>query len=407
MSLLKSSLSSVNSIQRTAGLSGLLSSIVYPKAKTTPGLEVNPTTSMKISGFFCGVKNITDAIAMLPFRVYQKEGKSKELQDSHNIDEIIYSAPNRKMVAFQFWKAMATAIIIKGNAYAQIIRDGAGRVRELNFIHPEDVQVYEYEGELYYKVKGQRSMLFDYEIFHVPGFSWNGITGIGVIKYAADNLGLSLAADEFGTESFANKGVTYGAVETDKSLNDIGKRNIRSLVAGDLQADTLHRVAVLDEGMKYKPIGITPQEAQFIESKAQGVEDIARWLNIPLHKLHAKGEGGYNFLVQMDIEYMKSTIMPLVVPILQEIMKKLMDPQERSLGYYVHADYNYLLKADPKSRAQYYKDLVMVKAMSPNEVRELEEMNPYEGGDEYLQMVNMITDEQYKKKLENESNTAQ
>ena len=306
------------------------------------------------------------------------------------------------MTAFNFWKTIAVCQLVKGNGYAKIIRNGAGDVVELQLLHPEDVTVYMLDNQLWYQVTGDPKMYFSDEIFHVPGFSWDGISGVGVIKFAADNMAISLSADQYGSDAFGDRGVTYGVLETDKSLNKTGKDNLAKIFNQRIETGDKHRLAVFDEGMKYKRISLSPEESQFIETKAEGVDDIAIWLNIPLHKLHKKGEGGYNFLVQMSIEYLMSSVMPLAQPILEEIDAKLLTSSEESQGIRSGADYQYILKADPAARGQYYKDMVYIKAMNPNEVRKKEGMNPYAGGEEFLQMSNMLNEQQINKELSNE-----
>ena len=243
--------------------------------------------------------------------------------------------------------------------------------------------------------------LYSDEMFHVPGFTFDGKVGISVIRYAADNLSMNLSADAFAVDAYDDRAITYGVIETETTgLNESGKKNLKKIFEANLDTGKKNRVTVLDDGMKYKPISLSPQEAMFIEAKASGVADIARWLNIPLHKLHVSGEGGYNFLVQMSMEYLQATIQPLAEQIKQEVERKLITEGGKSAGEYAYFNYKKLLEVDPKTRAEYYKNMVYIKAMNPNEVRKLEDMNPYDGGDDFLQMANMMTEEQIKKELQ-------
>ncbi len=304
------------------------------------------------------------------------------------------------MTAFNFWFTFSVCAIVKGKAFARIVRNSAGEVLELILLHPEDVTVYRKENVLWYKVRGEKTYLFSDEIFHVTGFSWDGVKGIGVVQYAADSMSISLEADIYAADAYGDRGVSYGVIETDTTgITGQGKKALQKVFSHQLDSSDKHRVSVLDEGMKYKRIALSPQEAQFIEAKAQGVEDIARWLKIPLHKLHAKGEGGYNFLVQMSIEYLQTAVMPLAERIKEEIERKLLSPAEKAQGNVVFINYRKLLEADPKARAQYYKDLWFIRAINSNEIRKLEDMEPYEGGDDFLQPANMLSELQLKKQL--------
>lgn len=374
----------------------------FGSAVTSTKKTITADGSMKISGFFCGVKNISDSIAILPKMVFSRDGDKRTQLNDHPITKLIYRTPNLCMTAFTFWKVLSVCALVKGNGFARIIRNGAGQPVELRLLHPEDVTVFESDGELFYKVKGVDRMLFSDEMFHIIGFSFDGKVGVSVIRYAAENMAMSLSADSFAVGAYDERGISYGVIETNASGLDInGKKNLKKIFEANLDTGKKNRVTVLDDGMKYKPISLSPQEAMFIETKATGVGDIARWLNIPLHKLHVSGEGGYNFLVQMSIEYLQATIQPLAEGIKQEIERKLLTEKGKSKGEYVHLNYKKLLEVDPKTRAEYYKNMVYIKAMNPNEVREKEDMDPYDGGDEFLQMSNMMTQKQIQNDLNN------
>lgn len=368
-----------------------------------PGISSNkkvitPTHSLKLSAFWCGVNTIANSIALLPKHVFIQQDGNVEQLENHPVTNLIFRTPNRCMTAFKFWFSYAASILVKGNGFAQIIRNGNGFPVELVLHHPEDVTVLQNNGELFYKVQGINNLLFSDEMLHVPGFSFDGLVGRSVIQYAADNMHTTLSADEFALDAFENRARTQGVIETDyTNLNPQEKKNIKEILEYQLNTGDTDRVTVLDNGMKYKAISLSPNEMKFIEAKASGVEDIARWLNIPLYKLHAKGEGGYNFLVQMSIEYLDSAVQPLAQPIKEEIERKLLSNRERTNGHNVQFNYKKLLETDPKSRAQYYKDMVMIKAMNPNEVRKFENMNPYDGGDQFLQMANMLNQDQIEK----------
>ena len=164
-----------------------------------------------------------------------------------------------------------------------------------------------------------------------------------------------------------------------------------------------HRAAVLDETMKYKKIGLNPEESKFIETYANGIEDIARWLHVPNHKLNIKGEGGYNSLIQMEQEYLQTAVKPLAQKIKEEFNAKLFTDNEKNQNISIDQNFKILLQVDPKSRAEYYKSMVFLKAMTPNEIRKLESMNPYDDGDQFLQMSNLLNEQQLKKLVQDEN----
>ena len=220
---------------------------------------------------------------------------------------------------------------------------------------------------------------------------------------AADNLSIGLSADAYAVNTYGDLGVSYGVIETDTTgMSPQAKKNLAKVFDYNLSIGEKNRVSVLDEGMKYKRIALSMQEAQFVETNAKSVADIARWLHLPLHKLKVSGEGGYNFLVQMSIEYMQSAIQPLGQNIKEEIERKLLVPSERKAGYYNYMNYNKMLEVDPITRSTYYRNMYFTRSLNSNEIRAKEDLNPYDGGEEFLQPANMLNQAQIEKQLENE-----
>lgn len=373
------------------------SSGLFPFFGGTSPTQLSSSGALKISAFWCAVNSISNSVALLPKNVYIKKNNERHPQPNHPVHYLIHDEPHSYMTAFVFWFTMTVTMLIRGNAYALIVRNGAGAVVSLQFI-TDGVTVKEKDGQLYYFIGGNTYLA--HEIFHLPGFAFNGISGMGVVDFAAANLGVSLSADEFAQNAYSDKGITYGIAETDKVIDGKGERNIAVAFNNALVASNKkHRIAVFDEGMKYKNISLDPAQSEFIKAKASGVEDIARWFGIPLHKLHTSGEGGYNFLVEMSQEYLSSTIAPIGEKIKQEAHRKLFTRTERKSGLYIMLNYRKLLETNPEARANYYQKMIYSKIYSPNEVRDLEDMNPYEGGDEYLQMTNLMNESQVDKTL--------
>ena len=376
---------------------------LFPPRLTEGAKKVNTNSALTISAFYCAVGTIADSIALLPMSVYRKTGKMKDHEPTHPVDYLLYREPNSYMTAFTFKFIMVVSVLMRGNAYAIIQRNNSGNVAAYQFVDQSDVTVKSNSGKLFYIIKGITYSAD--EIIHIPGFSFDGICGRSIIEHAADNLGVSLSAQQFGSDALNDRGLSHGIIETDKSVDKTPKEKIANHVSERLQSGNKFRVAMLDEGMKYKTIALTPQEAQFIETYASGIPDIARWFKIPLHKLHVSGEGGYNFLVQMSIEYLQTAVMPIGEKFKQEFERKSFTRAERVSGIYIFQNYNKLLQADPKARSEYYKSLYYIGVYNPNEIRELEDRNPRDddGGDLYVQPSNMMNELQMKKQVENEA----
>ncbi len=390
----------VGTQERFASTTGSLS--FFPFKLSEAGKNINSHSSLTISAFYCAVNTLANAIALLPTSVYQKtDGNRKHLAE-HPADYLLYREPNSNMTAFNFKFIMAVSVYMRGNAFALIIRNEAGQLLSYNYLDPDAVTIITHAGKIFYK--HGREIYSAEEIIHIPGFSFNGISGQSILHYAAESLGTTLAAQKFGADSYNNRGLSQGVLESDFSVNGPKKEEISKAFSGALNSGEAHRAPVLDEGMKYKPITLTPEQSKFLETSSAGVADVARWFSLPLHKLHVSGEGGYNYLVQMSIEFIQASVMPLGEKFKQEFERKTFTASERKAGIYIFQNYKKLLQADPVARGQWYKDLTFVKAITPNEIRELEDMNPYVGGDKPLQMANLLSEEQIKKQTEGNEN---
>ncbi len=383
----------VGSQERAASASSFPS--FFPFNLTDAGKNVNTHSALTVSAFYCALNTVANSIALLPMSVFQSKNNKREHLKDHPADYLLYREPNSNMTAFSFKFIMAVAVFLRGNAFAYIQRNNAGQVIAYNYMDPDKVNVIVHQGKLFYKYENE--IYSAEEVIHIPGFSFDGISGKSIIHHAADNLGTSLAAQKFGGDSYENKGLSQGVLESDLSIIKGKKEEISTAFSNALSSGNPHRAPLLDEGMKYKPITLTPEQAKFLETCKAGVEDVARWFSIPAHKLHISGEGGYNFLVQMSIEYIQTAVMPLGEKFKQEFERKTFTTSERKSGIYIHQNYKKLLQADPVARGQWYKDLTFVKAITPNEIRELEDLNPFdEGGDEPLQMANLLNADQIK-----------
>lgn len=378
----------------------------FPMQLTEAGKKVNTNTALTLSAFYCGVNSIANSIAMLPFSVYVRKDGIREPAYDHPAHYLLHNEPNSRMTAFTFKHIMVLAVLMRGNAYAYQERNNAGRVVGYHYLDPDSVTVIEKDRKLFYRVTGHKDLFNADEIIHIPGLSFDGVSGKSVIEHAADNLGVALAAQKFGSDSLHNRGIAQGVIESENSVSVDAKKRLSSAWVAAMSSEEKYRAPILDEGMKYKPITLKPQEAQFIETYASGVEDVARWLSVPLHMLHTKSEGGYNSMTHLSIMYRSTAVQPLADKFKQEIERKTFTDGERKKGYYIYQNYQKILQVDPEARAKYYKDMIYMKAMSPNEVRELEDMNPYVGGDDKLQMSNLLTPEQIEAQLKNQSNGA-
>jgi HK97 family phage portal protein len=344
-----------------------------------------PKTSLTISAFFNGVEQISNDIAKLPISVLVKDGESRNKDQEHPINYLLNTAPNDLMTAFDFKKILVVSVILKGDGFAKIIRNKqSGREESYVFLDYEDVKVIKKGQKLFYNHKGD--FISGENMLHFKGFSFDGLRGISVIKFAAQQLGVALDAQNYAGDVYKDRGIGFGVIESDKSVDSSNKKAIEEGFATKMSSKNKFKVPMLDEGMKYKSIAITPEEAQFLETNKYAVLECCRWLNINPHKIKDLSAGTYSNVYQQSIEHVQDSIMPWTVRMEQEINRKSFD---KSGIRYVKFNVNALLRGDLESRRNYYTSMVYAGILTRNEARALEDLNPIDGLSEPLQPVNM------------------
>jgi len=358
------------------------------------------TTALKLSAVYNAVEQISNDIAKIPFSVYKKEGQNRTSQSNHPANKLISYEPNSLMTTFIFRKTVAVSLLLRGNALAKINTDAIGNPISTDFIEWEKVtDIRIKNGELIYIVKGYDQPLLASEVLHFKNLSHNGIVGVSIITYAAQQLNLAIEVQTFSATNFENKGVRQGVVETDKVVTT-GKSAIVASIKAAFSEKDATRVAVLDEGMKWKAITVTPQEAQIIEQARFSIEDVARWFNIAPHKIKSLHQSTDNNIEQQSLDHVSDTIQPHITNFEQEYAKKLFTSKERASGYYVRGNINVLLRADIQSRGEFISKMVTIGAMSRNEARRNEDMNDGpEFLNEFLTPVNVFTEKQIENNL--------
>jgi HK97 family phage portal protein len=369
---------------------------------------VNYKKAMKLSAVYNAVDMLSDSIGIVPFGVYQKTDKGRERRAAHPVDWLLNQDPDGEsgyLNAFQWRKLIGTSLKLRGNCLFQIVTNYSGTmyVKYIPWDDVLDIRLSD-KGVLSYHIKGNKVLLSS-EVLHYKGMSLDGIVGISVITYACINLNLGLEIQQFSYVNFLNKGVRTGVIESDNVLKDDGaKPKIKKAWSSAMQEKSPDRIVVLDDGLKFKPIMLTPQEAQIIESSRFSIEDIARWFNIPLHKIKSLAQSSNNNIEQQSEDYVADSIQPIVTMVEQEESKKLFTLKERKNGYCIKGNMNVLLRADTKSRAEWYSKLVNSGILTANEAREKEDYNSLDGGDVLRFPVNTQTQEQIDKDLKDNGN---
>ena len=370
--------------------------------RSTAGKRVNEFTAMQTTAVYACVRILAESIAGLPLHVYAYRGEGRERVPGHPLFTILHDAPNPEMTSFVFRETLMVHLLLWGNAYAQILRDRAGRVAGLYPLLPNRMSVNRDEGgRLYYTYqrvteenpnfkRGGEVVLATEDVLHIPGLGFDGLIGYSPIAMARNAVGMTLACEEYGASFFANGARPGGVLQHPGVLKDPAKlRESWQAVYGG--AANTGKVAVLEEGMTYQQIGIPPEEAQFLETRKFQVDEIARLYRIPPHMVGDLDKSSFSNIEQQSLEFVKYTLNPWVVRWEQALQKSLLLPEERK-RYFIRFNVDGLLRGDYQSRMQGYAVGRQNGWLSANDIREMEDMNPIsaeEGGDTYLINGNM------------------
>ncbi|OLS02561.1 phage portal protein [Tissierella creatinophila] len=361
---------------------------------TTSGKTVNETTAMQTTAVYACVRILAETIASLPLHTYKSTSEGKEKARDHPIYHLLSDAPNPEMTSFVFRETLIGHLLLWGNAYAQIIRNGRGEVAALYPLIPDKMKIKRSErGEIYYlyNKEGQDYILKSQEVLHIPGLGFDGLVGYSPIAMAKNTIGMALATEEYGAKFFSNGANPGGVLEHPGVVKDPSR--VRDSWNSVYQGSTnSHKVAVLEEGMKFQAIGIPPEQAQFLETRKFQTEEICRIFRVPPHLVASLDKATFSNIEHQSISFVVHTIRPWLVRIEQSINKALFNEAERK-EYFVSFVVDGLLRGDYNSRMQGYATGIQNGFMSPNDVRSLENMNPIpeeEGGNVYMVNGNML-----------------
>lgn len=365
--------------------------------RTTSGKPVNERTAMQTTAVYACVRILAETVASLPLHVYEYKDGGKELVYDHPLYYLLHDEPNPEMTSFVFRETLMSHLLLWGNAYAQIVRDGSGRVLGLYPLLPNKMDVdRDNRGRIYYvysRDTNENPMFKDYgdiklraeDVLHIPGLGFDGLIGYSPIAMAKNAVGMTLACEEYGASFFANGANPGGVLEHPSVLKDPSKvrESWNSVYRGTNNA---HKIAVLEEGMKYQQIGIPPEEAQFLETRKFQINEIARLYRIPPHMVGDLEKSSFSNIEQQSLEFVKYTLDPWVIRWEQSLQKSLLLPGEKN-KYFIKLNVDGLLRGDYQSRMNGYATGRQNGWFSANDIREMENMNPIsdeEGGNLYL-----------------------
>lgn len=365
------------------------------------GVSVNHDSALTFTGAFAAISIKAENMASLPKMVYRQTEKGKQEEKKHPVYKLIHYQPNPHMTDFVFWELMESHVAGWGNGYSLIETNGSGRPENLWPILPNNIEVVAKKREIFYKVlKGDFSGTYSAsEMLHFKMFTKDGIMGIDPISYHAQAIGLALAGQKFSSEYFERKGALRGVFEMEGELGE----EQYSKLATRLNSSKNHSTQILEYGLKYKPISINPDAAQVIQSRIFSIQDAARIWKVPVSLLSEHSHSTFSNTEQQDIQFVKYGLRPECKRFETELETKLFSGSERDVMN-VKFDLRGILRGDLKTQAEFYHKAILDGWLSRNEVRNLENMNPVDGLDEYLVPTNMTIQDALKNAINDEIN---
>ncbi len=370
---------------------------------STSGKAVTERSAMQMTAVYSCVRILAEAIAGLPLHLYTyKDDGGKEKAIGHPLYLLLHDEPNPEMSSFVFRETLMTHLLLWGNAYAQIIRNGKGEVVALYPLMPNRMTVdRDSSGQLFYSyqmnntdaptMKTGTVILKPSDVLHIPGLGFDGLVGYSPIAMAKNAIGLAIATEEYGAKFFANGATPGGLLEYPGTVKD-PDRVRESWNKGFSGSQNAGKVAILEEGMKYTPISIAPEQAQFLETRKFQINEIARIFRVPPHMVGDLEKSSFSNIEQQSLEFVKYTLDPWVVRWEQSLSRALFTPEEKK-RYFFKFNVEGLLRGDYQSRMNGYATARQNGWMSANDIRELENLDRIpaeEGGDLYLINGNML-----------------
>lgn len=364
---------------------------------TASGASVNEETAMKISAVFGCVRILSETIGSLSLKVYQRQEKGRRVAFDHYLYPVLHDQGNDLMTAMELRELMVLYLCLWGNCYCEIEYNGTGEVVALWPIHPRRVEVkIDRSGGVPMKAfkvtmpHGSPKMLPAWKVLHIPALSYDGIVGKSPIRMARESIGVAASAEKFGAKFFANDGTPGIVLIHPSTLKPEALQRLKdSWAAAHQGADNAFKTAVIEEDMKVEKVGLPPEDLQFLETRKFQIAEIARFYRVPLHMLNELDRATFSNIEHQSLEFVIHTLRPWLVRIEQRKNMQLLMSNERR-EYYVEHVVDSLLRGDVKSRYEAYAVGRQWGWFSANDVRERENENPIDGGDQYLVPMNMV-----------------
>ena len=363
--------------------------------ETASGVKVSPEKALSSTAVLSAVRRISNGIAMLPLPVYKRSlsGRPrKERAPEHTLYKVLHDTPNPEQTSFEFRRMMQGSLLIRGNAYAEIVMNNYGQLTELWPLRSDRTWVERKNGQLWYHTiaGGKEYVLPKSKVLHLSGFGIHGLVGLCLTETCKEAIGTTLAQEEYQGRFFRNNAVPRGVLEHPGKPSKPARKNIRDSWEEEYGGlDKQHRVAILWEDMKFKHTGISNEDAQLIEGRTFQIQEVARIWDIPPHLLAELSHATFTNIEHQSLEFVIYTLGPWIKNWEQRISLDLLSEGDRK-EIFAEFVVEGLLRGDAKARAEFYQKMWFMGVLTQNEIRDLENWNPFQGGDGHWVQLSMV-----------------
>ena len=363
----------------------------YPMGATVPNLKnVGPNEALQISTVWACVDLITKTLASMPMQIFEIKKNKREISRGSNLWTLLHDSPNALMTPFEFYRALLLDLILRGNGYAVVDRNGSGEVVAMFPISADQVTVQTVEKSenqieiIYqYQLNGQLYQFAPERILHLKGMG-KGLIGLSNLEFMRPNLDESIKMQENSALLFGNGSSAKGILTVDHNLDDSARKKLAKKYSG-IQLYNESGLWILPADMRYQQVSLSPADTELLESRRFSVEEICRWFGVPEVLINGSSD---KVEEAMDLFY-KTTIRPLAINIEQAIRKSIFTADQRE-KYTCEFNLDAMLRASLSSRAEVYAKMVQNGLKTRNECRELENDAPLDGGDGLTVQNNLV-----------------
>ena len=363
-------------------------------SSTYANKTVTPDSALQLATVWACVRLLSETVATLPIGVYERlpNGGRRSASD-HPLYEVLHDSPNADFTAAEFWEGVVVCLCLWGNFYAEHARS-TRRLTALTMLRPDRMSVERDDnGALIYRYRDEDAtrVYQQNEIFHVRGFGAGLDVGLSPISYARQSLASAMATDESAAKLFANGLQTSGVLTTDAALKPEQRTQLEAVMAKYIGSPNAQKMMILESGLKWQAVPMNPEDAQMLQTRTFQVEEICRWFRVPpwmvgsTEKSTSWGTG----LEQQMIAFLTFSLRPYLTRIEQAVRRQLIIGADKR-RFYAEFSLEGLLRADSAGRAELYSKLSQHGILNRNEIRELENREPFDGGDVHTVPANLL-----------------